>query len=81
VEDDGDLMRVAIDQVGQVAVPPLYRDLAKAAAGKNLAPGLRPENLQDAVLRPSGAKDGALFLAACWEYNNRGLIYTPRKKV
>lgn len=28
-------MRVVIDQASQVAVPPLYRGLAKAAAGKN----------------------------------------------
>jgi multiple sugar transport system ATP-binding protein len=63
VEGDGDQMKVVIDQVGQVAVPPLYRGLAKAAAGKHLTFGIRPENLQDAALRPPSAENGSVMTA------------------
>jgi multiple sugar transport system ATP-binding protein len=63
VEGDGDQMKVVIDNVGQVAVPPLYRGQAKAAAGKPLTFGIRPENLQDAALRPAGSENGSVITA------------------
>jgi multiple sugar transport system ATP-binding protein len=63
VEGDGDQMKMVIDQVGQIVVPPLYRGMAKAVAGKQLTFGIRPENLQDAAFRPPGAENGTVIIA------------------
>jgi len=48
--------KVILEGVGQVAIPPLYADRARAAAGKNLTFGVRPSHLEDATLVSS---DGA----------------------
>jgi multiple sugar transport system ATP-binding protein len=63
LEGDGDLMKIVIDNVGQVVVPPLYRGQVKAVAGKNLTFGIRPEHLQDAALRPLDAENGSVITA------------------
>src|SRR5437588_3959511 len=46
----GDSQRIVIENIGQVDVPPLYKEQARAAAGKNLTFGLRPEGLEDQSL-------------------------------
>src|SRR3989441_7872728 len=38
--------KIVLEGVGQVMVPPLYADRAKAAAGKNLTFGVRPSHLE-----------------------------------
>src|SRR5437764_5595455 len=47
---EGDSTKIVLDNIGQVDVPPLYREQARAAAGKNLTFGLRPESLEDQAL-------------------------------
>ena len=42
--------KVVLEGVGQVAIPSLYADQARAAAGKNLTFGVRPSHLEDAAL-------------------------------
>ena len=54
---DGDSTKIVIEGVGQTTVPPLYKDLAREAAGKNLTFGIRPEHLEDITLLPPDAKD------------------------
>jgi multiple sugar transport system ATP-binding protein len=48
--------KVVLESIGQVTVPPLYTEQARAAAGKNLTFGVRPSHLEDAALVGS---DGA----------------------
>src|SRR2546428_1592940 len=50
VGSEGDSTRIVLENVGQVEVPPLYVEEAKAAAGKNLTFGIRPEHLEDIEL-------------------------------
>jgi len=50
VVTEGDSTRVVLENIGQVDVPPLYKEQARAAAGKNLTFGLRPESLEDQSL-------------------------------
>src|SRR6266581_1653110 len=50
VVSDGNKMRIVVEGVARVEVPPLYIEQAKAAAGKNLTFGIRPENLEDLAL-------------------------------
>jgi len=50
VVSDGNKMRIIVEGVARVEVPPLYTEQAKAAAGKNLTFGIRPENLEDLSL-------------------------------
>jgi multiple sugar transport system ATP-binding protein len=47
---EGDSTRVVLDGIGQVTVPPLYAERARAAAGKSLTFGIRPVHLEDATL-------------------------------
>jgi multiple sugar transport system ATP-binding protein len=42
--------KIVLEGVGQVLVPPLYNDRARAAMGKNLTFGIRPSHLEDAAL-------------------------------
>jgi multiple sugar transport system ATP-binding protein len=42
--------RIILEGIGQVTVPPLYVERARAAAGKNLTFGIRPSHLEDATL-------------------------------
>jgi multiple sugar transport system ATP-binding protein len=50
VVSDGDDVKIVLEGVGQVKVPPLYIEAARAAAGKNLTFGIRPEHLEDVNL-------------------------------
>lgn len=49
VNDDG-ATKIALEGIGQVVVPPLYVERARAAAGKSLTFGVRPSHLEDASL-------------------------------
>ncbi len=42
--------RIILEGIGQVTVPPLYVERARAAAGRNLTFGIRPSHLEDATL-------------------------------
>src|SRR5438105_11655826 len=50
VVSEGNTTKVVLEGIGQVEVPPLYKEQARAAAGKNLTFGLRPESLEDQAL-------------------------------
>ncbi|MBV9615817.1 MAG: sn-glycerol-3-phosphate ABC transporter ATP-binding protein UgpC [Ktedonobacteraceae bacterium] len=50
ITSEGDLTKVILEGIGQVAVPPLFADRARAAANKNLTFGIRPVHLEDAAL-------------------------------
>lgn len=54
---------IVIDGVGQVPVPPLYADHAKAAAGKNLTFGIRPSHLEDAAIVSENSSNGVVHSA------------------
>ncbi len=59
VVSEGDSTRIVLDNIGQVAVPPLYVESARTAAGKNLTFGLRPESLEDTALLSTDAQSGS----------------------
>ncbi|HYB00297.1 MAG TPA: sn-glycerol-3-phosphate ABC transporter ATP-binding protein UgpC [Ktedonobacteraceae bacterium] len=63
VATDGDETKIVVDGVGQAVVPPLYKDQAREAAGKNLTFGIRPEHLEDIQLLPADNKDGSRITA------------------
>ncbi len=42
--------KIVLEGVGQITVPPLYTELARAAAGRQLTFGIRPSHLEDAAL-------------------------------
>jgi multiple sugar transport system ATP-binding protein len=63
VVNDGDETKVVVPGVGQVIVPPLYRQQAREAAGKKLTLGIRPEHFEDASMLPSDARDGSTMAA------------------
>jgi multiple sugar transport system ATP-binding protein len=63
VAGEGDTTTIVIDGVGQVEVPPLYAERARAAAGRNLTFGIRPEHLEDVTLLPPDARDGSTITA------------------
>src|SRR5256885_2919914 len=50
VVTEGDSTRVVLENIGQVDVPPHYKEQARAASGKNINFGLRPESLEDQSL-------------------------------
>src|SRR2546422_24849 len=50
VGSEGDSTRIVLENVGQVEEPPLYKEQARAAAGKNLTFGVRPEHLEDVTV-------------------------------
>ncbi len=52
-------VKVIIEGVGQVSVPALYADRAKAAANRNLTFGIRPSHLEDAAVVQESGTDGA----------------------
>lgn len=60
VAGDGNASKIVVPSVGQVQVPPLYVEQAKAAAGKNLTFGIRPINLEDVSLVPPEERHGAI---------------------
>jgi multiple sugar transport system ATP-binding protein len=49
---EGDSTKIVLENVGQVVVPPLYVEQARAVAGRNLTFGIRPEHLEDVNLLP-----------------------------
>ncbi len=63
VVSDGDATKIVVEGVGQAVVPPLYKDRAREAAGKNLTFGIRPEHLDDIELLPPDAKDESRITA------------------
>jgi multiple sugar transport system ATP-binding protein len=52
VASDGDTTTIIIEGVGQVEIPPLFAERARAAASKKLTFGVRPEHLEDLSLIP-----------------------------
>ena len=63
VDGTGDQTTIAVDSVGQVAVPPLFAGRAREAAGRNLTFGIRPEHLEDEALLPAEARNGSTLTA------------------
>jgi len=47
---EGDSTKVVLEGVGQIAVPAVYAEKARAAAGKDLTFGIRPVHLEDASI-------------------------------
>jgi len=60
VVTEGDSTKIVLDNIGQVDVPPLYKEQARAAAEKNLTFGLRPESLEDQALLAPEARGSAI---------------------
>ncbi len=58
IASEGDSMRIVLENVGQVVVPPLYKEQAREAAGKNLTFGVRPEHLEDVTVVSPDAQTG-----------------------
>jgi multiple sugar transport system ATP-binding protein len=56
VTDNG--VKIVLEGIGQVPVPPLYADNARSATGKNLTFGVRPSHLEDAALVQESSVDG-----------------------
>jgi len=63
VVSEGDSPRIVLENVGQVVVPPLYKERALGAAGKNLTFGIRPEHLEDVTVVPPEARTGSAIEA------------------
>jgi multiple sugar transport system ATP-binding protein len=63
VVSEGDSTKIVLDGIGQVKVPPLYVEQARAAAGKNLTFGIRPENLEDVNLLSSEDREESVIEA------------------
>jgi len=63
VATDGDATKIVLDGVGQVEVPPLYTEQTRAATGKNITFGIRPEHLEDASLLSADARNGSTLSA------------------
>jgi multiple sugar transport system ATP-binding protein len=57
---EGDSTKIVLESIGQVDVPPLYVEQARAAAGKNLTFGLRPESFEDQSILPPEARGSAI---------------------
>ncbi len=63
VVSDGDDTRIVLEGISQVKVPPLYVEQARAAAGKNLTFGIRPEHLEDVNLISSEDRESSVIEA------------------
>lgn len=59
VAGEGDTLKIVLENVGEVVIPPLYREQARAAAGKNLTFGIRPEHLEDVTVVSPDAQTGS----------------------
>jgi multiple sugar transport system ATP-binding protein len=59
VVSEGDSTKIVLENMGQVTVPQLYVERARAAAGKNLTFGLRPESFEDISLLSPEAQSGS----------------------
>src|ERR1700730_5227137 len=78
VVSEGDTTKVVLENIGQVEVPPLYVEQAKAVAGKNLTFGLRPESLEDMALLSPDSRSGSVIEATAEVVENLGselLVY------
>jgi len=78
VVSEGDTTKVVLEGIGQVEVPPLYVEQAKAAAGKNLTFGLRPESLEELALLSPESRSGSVIEATADVVENLGselLVY------
>jgi multiple sugar transport system ATP-binding protein len=62
VSDEGGT-RIVLEGVGNIEVPSLYVEQAKAAADKKLTFGIRPEHLEDAALLPSDVERSSVLEA------------------
>src|SRR2546425_4577005 len=60
---DGDKTTIVLEGVGQADVPPLYKEQAREAAGRNLTFCIRPEHLEDIELLPPDSKDQSRITA------------------
>src|SRR5216683_7229197 len=60
VVTEGDAVKIVLDGIGQVQVPPLFEGPSREATGKNLTFGIRPEHLSDASLL-DGANTGSVI--------------------
>ncbi|GLV58550.1 glycerol-3-phosphate ABC transporter ATP-binding protein [Dictyobacter sp. S3.2.2.5] len=56
VSTEGNATAVVLEGIGRVAVPQIYAERARAAAGRNLTFGIRPVHLEDASLVSEGNK-------------------------
>ena len=72
VSTDGDTTKLLLGDVGQVTVPPLYVEQTKAATGKNLTFGIRPEHLEDITLIPQEEQSGSNIDAVVEVVENLG---------
>src|SRR5438270_3912429 len=59
VVSEGDSPKIVLENVGQVQVPPLYKERVQEAAGKNLTFGIRPEHLEDITVVSPDAQTGS----------------------
>src|SRR5256884_629454 len=59
VVSEGDSQKIVLENVGQVQVPPLYKERVQEAAGKNLTFGIRPEHLEDITVVSPDAQTGS----------------------
>jgi multiple sugar transport system ATP-binding protein len=59
IAGEGDTFKIILENVGEVVVPPLYREQAREAAGKNLTFGIRPEHLEDVTVVSPDAQTGS----------------------
>jgi multiple sugar transport system ATP-binding protein len=63
IVNDGDETKAVVPGLGQVVIPPLYRQQAREAAGKKLTLGIRPEHFEDAALHPAESRNGSTMTA------------------
>ena len=78
VVSEGDSIKIKLDNIGQVGVPPLHMERARAAAGKNLTFGLRPESFEDKALLVGLPENGSTLNATVDVVENLGselLVY------
>ena len=78
VVSDSDGTRIVLENIGTVEVPPLYVEAAKAAAGKNLTFGIRPEHLEDVNVLSSTVRNSSIIEAPVDVVENLGselLVY------
>jgi multiple sugar transport system ATP-binding protein len=61
VVSEGNSTKIVLEGMGQVEVPPLYVEQARAAASKNLTFGIRPEHLEDAALLPPETRSSSVI--------------------
>jgi multiple sugar transport system ATP-binding protein len=80
VVEEGDSTKIVLEGVGQVLVPPLYKEQTRSAADKNLTFGVRPEHLEDVTVVSPDARDGSALEATVEVVEHLGnelLVYMP----